>query len=113
MIAGFAIIFACLLIGEGVSHLLQLPVPGNVIGMLVLTAALMFDIVRLEQVKPAADGLLKHLALLFVPPGVGLLVYGDLLKSAWLPICLGLSVSTVTVLGVVGVIQQYLENRHG
>jgi holin-like protein len=112
MIAGLSIIFICLLIGESVAYLLRLPIPGNVIGMLTLTAALMLGIVRVEQVKPVADGLLKQLALLFVPPGVGLLLYGDLLKSAWLPIGIGLVVSTIIVLGVVGGLQQYLEGRH-
>lgn len=112
MIAGFSIIFICLLFGEGVAHLLGLPIPGNVIGMVTLTGALMLGIVRIEQVKPVTDGLLKHLALLFVPPGVGLLLYGDLLKASWLSIGVGLVVSTVIVLGVVGGLQQYLERRH-
>jgi holin-like protein len=112
MIAGFSIIFICLLIGEGLAHLLRLPIPGNVIGMVTLTAALMLGIVRVEQVKPVADGLLKQLALLFVPPGVGLLLYGDLLKTAWLSIGVSLVVSTIIVLGVVGGLQQYLERRH-
>ncbi len=109
MIAGFSIIFACLLIGEGVTEIFHLPIPGNVLGMLVLTASLMLGIVRLDQVKPVADGLVKHLALLFVPPGVGLLLYGDLLQDAWLPIGLSVSVSTIIVISIVGVVQQYLE----
>ena len=112
MISGFAIIFACLLIGEGISELFHLPIPGNVIGMMVLTASLMLGAVRLEQVKAVADGLLKHLALLFVPPGVGLLLYGDALKEAWLPLGVSLILSTIVVLGVVGLGQQYLEDRH-
>lgn len=112
MIAGFAIIFACLLIGEGISEIFHLPIPGNVLGMVVLAASLMLGVVRLEQVKAVADGLLKHLALLFVPPGVGLLLYGDVLKEAWLPLGVSLALSTIVVLGVVGRMQQYLEGRH-
>jgi len=111
MIAGLSIIFICLLIGEGITHLLYLPIPGNVIGMVILTTALMLGIVRIEQVKPVADGLLKYLALLFVPPGVGLLLYGDVLKASWLAIGVSLVVSTVIVLGAVGALQQYLERR--
>ncbi len=111
MIVGLSIIFICLLLGESVAHVLHLPIPGNVIGMVILTMSLMLGIVRLEQVKPVADGLLKYLALLFVPPGVGLLLYGDLLKASWLAIGVSLVVSTVIVLGTVGLLQQYLERR--
>lgn len=111
MVAGFSIIFACLFIGEALTRLFQLPVPGNVLGMLVLMASLMLGIVRLEQVKPVADGLLKHLGLFFVPPGVGLLLYGDVLKDSWLPIGLGLTLSTLVVLSVVGLVQQHLERK--
>ena len=112
MITGFSIIFLCLLLGEGAARLLRLPVPGNVIGMVLLTTALMLGIVRLDQVKAAAEGLLKHLSLLFIPTGVGLLLYGDLLKTAWLPISLSLVVSTIIVLAVVGKLQEFLERSH-
>ncbi|PID55872.1 CidA/LrgA family protein [candidate division KSB3 bacterium] len=113
MIAGFSIILTCLVLGEAVSEFFHLPVPGPVIAMMLLTTSLVCGLVRLEQVKTAADGLLKHLALFFVPPGVGLLLYGESLKDAWLSLGVSLTISTVAVLGVVGLIQQYLEERHG
>lgn len=112
MITGLTIIFTCLLLGEGIAEMLRLPVPGNVLGMLLLTGLLRVGIVRLEHVKPAADVLLHNLAFLFVPAGVGLLVYGELLKDAWLPIAVGVSVSTAVVLAVVGLVHQFLEARH-
>jgi holin-like protein len=59
-----------------------------------------------------ADVLLKHLALLFVPPGVGILLYGNLLKQEWLPISLALNLSTILVLAIVGLLQQHLEKTH-
>jgi hypothetical protein len=69
MITGFSIIFTCLLIGEAISAFLHVPIPGNVIGMGLLTVSLAVGLVRLDDVRPVADVLLKHLALLFVPPG--------------------------------------------
>lgn len=112
MITGFSIIFACLLIGETITTLLHVPIPGNVIGMVLLTASLAVGLVRLDDVKPVADMLLKHLALLFVPPGVGILLYGNLLRDEWLPISLALSLSTILVLAIVGLLEQRLENTH-
>lgn len=112
MVTGFSIIFACLLIGETITAFLHVPIPGNVIGMVLLTASLAIGLVRLDDVKPVADVLLKHLALLFVPPGVGILLYGSLLRDEWLPISLALSLSTLLVLAIVGLLQQCLEKTH-
>ncbi|MBD3307827.1 CidA/LrgA family protein [candidate division KSB3 bacterium] len=112
MIKSLAILFGCLIIGEFISIVTHLPVPGNVIGMLLLTLALATKRLRLEDVKPAADLLINHLALLFVPPGVGLLLYVDLLRQEWLPLVTAVVLSTGLVLAIVGHIQQRLESDH-
>jgi holin-like protein len=87
----------------------RLPVPGSVLGMVLLTGALQLRWIRLAWVRPAADLLLRHMGLLFVPPGVAVLVYADLIRAEWLPIVAGSAVSTVAVLVVVGRVQQRLE----
>jgi len=109
MLKGFVILFTCLTLGEILSLSLQVPIPGNVLGMLLLTGALHFKVIRLKDVKPAADGLLQYIALLFVPPGVGLILYFDILKEEWFSILLANIASTVVVLLVVGGLQQKLE----
>ena len=109
MIKGIAILFIFLTVGEAISLISQLPIPGNVIGMLLLTMALHFKLVRLEDIRSVAEGLLKYLALFFVPPGVGLIVYFDLIKQEWLAIVLANVVSTVAVLLAVEILQQKLE----
>lgn len=111
MLKSLCILFSCLLLGESLSLFLHLPVPGNVLGMVLLTLALSCRLVRVEDVKPAADALLKHLALLFVPPGVGLLLYFDLLKQSWLALGVAFVASTLLVLAVVGHVQQWLEQQ--
>jgi holin-like protein len=87
----------------------RLPVPGSVLGMVLLTAALQLRWIRLAWVRPAADLLLRHMGLLFVPPGVAVMVYADLIRAEWLPILAGSIASTVAVLVVVGRAQQWLE----
>jgi len=111
MIKSLGIIFGCLLLGDVISGVLYLPIPGNVIGMLLLTLALTRHLVRLEDVKPTADLLVKNLALLFVPPGVGLILYFDLLQKEFVAIVISFLVSTFLVLAIVGYVQQKLEKE--
>jgi holin-like protein len=111
MLKGLCIIFSCLLIGDSLSTAFHLPVPGNVIGMVLLTLALNRRFIRLDDVKPVADALIKQLALLFVPPGVGLLLYLDVLRQEWLAIGAAFALSTLLVLAVVGHTQQWLERK--
>jgi holin-like protein len=87
----------------------RLPVPGSVLGMVLLTGALQLRWIRLAWVRPAADLLLRHMGLLFVPPGVAVMVHAELIRAEWLPIVVGSAVSTVAVLVVVGRVQQRLE----
>lgn len=69
---------ACLLVlqaaGELVSRALALPVPGPVVGLLLLLVALRLPALR-EPVAAAAQALLAHLSLLFVPVGVGVVAH--------------------------------------
>ncbi len=106
MIRGVAIIFGFLFLGEAVSSLLRLPVPGNVIGMVLLTIALKLKAVKLEWVKPVADFLVNNMSFLFVPAGVGIMAYFDIVQKQWLPIAVSIFVSTVFVLLCTGLIQQ-------
>jgi holin-like protein len=76
---GFCYILGFLVAGEILVWATGLPVPGNVAGMLLIFLALHSKLVKLSVVKPAADLLVKYLALFFVPYGVGLMVYADLL----------------------------------
>lgn len=111
LVKSLSILFGFLLLGEGIGILLQIPVPGSVIGMLLLTLALQLKLVRVESVKPASDLLIKNLSLLFVPPGVGLMLYTNLLRQELLPLLSAFLISTVVVLGGVGYLQQTLEPK--
>jgi holin-like protein len=107
--AALLIIVVHLFAGRFASAALTLPVPGSVIGMLLLAATLRIGIIRLPHVRPATDPLLRYMALFFVPPGVGIILYFDLLAREWLPIVAATVLSTAAVLGTVGLVQQRLE----
>lgn len=107
-ITGFAVLFAFLWAGEAVAAAFRLPVPGNVLGMVLLAAALVTRLVRLEWVESVADALLDNLGLLFVPPGVGIMLHFDLIRREWPAIAIALVVSTLLVLAVTGATAQLL-----
>jgi holin-like protein len=111
LLAALALLLLFLALGTLAADAARLPIPGSVVGMVLLTAALRAGIVRTTWVRPAADLLLRHMGLLFVPPGVAVMVHVDLIRAEWPAILVGSAVSTVAVLLVVGGVQQRLERR--
>lgn len=107
MIASFGLILFCQLIGEVFVRALRLPMPGPVIG-LVLLLLLLFARDRFgvlargplqgEGVEQASRGLLANLSLLFVPAGVGVVQKLDLLAEHGIAIIVVLAVSVVVTL---------------
>ncbi|MBW3571222.1 MAG: CidA/LrgA family protein [Gemmatimonadetes bacterium] len=95
--------------GDAFARALRLPLPGSVAGMLMLARGLRMRWIPERAVRPAAELLIRNMALLFVPAGVGVMVYAGLLGREWLPILAGSAASTVAVLLVVGWMQQRME----
>ena len=113
MARGLAILLVLQFVGEGISAALGIPVPGNVIGMGLMVIALMAGIIRLEWVEEAAELLLSHMAIFFIPAGVGVMVYFDLIGKEWLPITVGTVLSTFAVMAVTGWVETRVEGRKG
>jgi holin-like protein len=108
---GAVVIGGCLAAGIAAERWLRLPLPGNLVGMVILAGILRARLVRMETVRPLADLLLRHMALFFVPAGVGMMRYLGLLRAEWLPIVGGCAAGVMAVLVVVGPLQQRLERR--
>lgn len=103
------------LTGEVLARVLSLPIPGPVIGMVLLFCTL---VVRGRMGRPipesmqhTANILLQHLSLLFVPAGTGIMVYLQLIADEWLPISVALIVSTVGAMAVTALILRALLRR--
>lgn len=93
MYKGLTIIFGFLFLGEIVVRGLNLPIPGNVVGMVLLTLALIFNVVKIEDVEKEAELFVKNMSIMFIPPGVGIVLYWGLIKSQAVPIFVALVVS--------------------
>ncbi len=108
MLRGVFLLLLCQLCGEALSRSLSLPAPGPVIGLALLAAGLVLwaprEDVDQTDVGKAANALLASLSLLFVPAGVGVVQYFDLLARYGLALAVALIASTVlTLLATVGV----------
>ena len=93
MYKGLAIIFGFLFLGEIVVRGLNLPIPGNVVGMVLLTLALIFNVVKIEDVEKEAELFVKNMSIMFIPPGVGIVLCWGLIKSQAVSIFVALVVS--------------------
>ena len=80
VLRGLALLLLCQSAGEAVSRVAQLPLPGPVIGLLLLFALLQWPAVR-APAAAACEPLLQHLSLLFVPVGVGVITHLSLVAQ--------------------------------
>lgn len=113
MLTLFILLLVCQLIGEILVVAAGLPLPGPVIGMLLLFIALLVRGGIPEGLEKMAGGLLSNLSLLFVPAGVGVMLHAELLGREVLPIALSLVLSTLITLIVTGWVMQRLGSRSG
>lgn len=102
MIRQLAILFGCLALGELLIYLTHVPLPSSILGMLILTLLLKLRVVRLEWVQGLSDFLVANIGFFFVPPGVAIMVYFDIIKAQLWPIVIASVVSTVLVLFTTG-----------
>ena len=104
MLGFLTLLLCCQLIGELIVVASGLPLPGPVLGMVILFVGLLVRGGVPDDLQSLAGGLLRHLSLLFVPAGVGVLLHLSLIADEWLAISASLVLSTVlTVAATAGV----------
>ena len=113
MLFYLTLIFCCQLIGELFIAATGLPVPGPVIGMLLLFSGLLLRGGIPDGLAGVADGLIGHLSLLFIPAGVGVMLHARLIAAELVPISVALVLSTVLTIAVTGICMSWLGPRSG
>ncbi|CAG2136768.1 CidA/LrgA family protein [Cupriavidus numazuensis] len=111
MLQTFAILLVFQSVGEVISYALHLPVPGPVLGMIMLFGWLVFDDRLLPIIQGTTSELLKHLSLLFVPAGVGIMVHANRIEGEWMPILIALVVSTWLAIATTAVVTRMLMRK--
>ena len=110
LLRGLALLLLLQAAGESLTHAFDLPLPGPVIGLVLLLAALRLELVR-RVVVDAAEGLLAHLSLLFVPVGVGVITHLGLVSTYGLRLLAVIVLSTWIGMAVTALVLRALLRR--
>lgn len=108
MIRQCSILFGCLALGELIVFLTGIKLPSSIIGMLLLTLFLKLGWIKLHWVQGMSDFLVANLGFFFVPPGVALMLYFDIIAAQFWPIAISTLISTVLVFVITGWVHQLM-----
>ncbi|MGX7025702.1 CidA/LrgA family protein [Vagococcus hydrophili] len=103
------VIFLFSFLGEIVSKII--PIPGSVIGMVLLFFALHFKWIKMEQVEDTGHWLINNMGLFFVPAGVGLMANFEMLKDIWWQLLIIMVITTGLMIVFVGRVVQRIKRR--
>ncbi len=112
MIEALTFLLLAQLAGEIIVRAIGLPVPGPVIGLVLLAAIMAWRGIP-PTLHTTALGLLRNLSLLFVPAGVGVIRQANALADNWLALSLALIVSTTATLAVTALVFRWAQRRFG
>jgi holin-like protein len=108
MLRPLTLLIACQFAGEAATRAAALPLPGPVLGLLILLAILTLRGGPDEAMRETAGALLRHFTLLFVPAGVAIMTQLDVLGANLVPVGCAVVVSTALGLAVTGWVMQRL-----
>ena len=98
----FMIIIAFSFLGELLHYFLPLPIPASIYGIVLLFVALELKWVKVKDIRETSSFLIAVMPVMFIPAGVGLIVYWPQLKEFLIPICVIIVVSSILVMFVTG-----------
>ncbi|MFJ7974438.1 CidA/LrgA family holin-like protein [Peribacillus sp. JNUCC 23] len=111
IIIQIAILYAFSFIGNILHDFFNLPIPGSIIGMLLLLIGLSLKIIPLQFIEAGVGFLLKFLSLLFIPAMLGIMNYPSLVSFKGVLLIVITVISTLITMGAAGMMSQYLEKR--
>lgn len=97
--------------GECISRLSGIPIPGSIIGMVILLVLLKTKVIRVEQVAELTDFLLANINFFFIPVGVGIMVSYKYLEGHYLAGISLILITTIVVMVVSGWVSEILARR--
>ena len=105
------IIFGIYLLGVLITDITGVPIPGNVIGMVILFLLLYLKVIKVEQISTISNFFLEHLAFFFIPAGVGLISSFSVKKNIWLQLLIVCFVTTAITMICTGLVVQKIANK--
>ena len=111
MILQLGIIFIFLGLGEFIVWITGISVPSSIIGMLLLFLSLCSKVVKLSQIEKAADLMVNNLGFFFIPAGIGVMKYFNLISTQWIPIVMAIVISSFLIILSTGGVYEFLGNK--
>lgn len=105
------IILGIYLLGVLITDITGVPIPGNVIGMVILFLLLYLKVIKVEQISSISNFFLEHLAFFFIPAGVGLISSFAVIKNIWLQLLIVCFITTAITMICTGRIVQRIANK--
>ncbi len=94
------IIFTICWLSIIIQQILPLPIPASVIGLILLFFCLLSRLLKVEHIQEKSDFLLSNMAFFFIPAGVGMMNYFDILKKNWFSLLIICILSTLITFAV-------------
>ena len=114
LLNALTLLILCQFVGEVVARSLSLPLPGPVVGLVILLGILVLrDRTPAVELSSTAGWLLRNFGLLFVPAGVGIITQLDVIGENWIALAIAIPVSTLLGLLVTGWLMQRLARDEG
>ncbi|WP_392562192.1 CidA/LrgA family protein [Orbus sturtevantii] len=105
----FLILFICLSVGNVVSKLLPITIPGSIIGLLILFFLLVFQLIPSKWIRNGCNLFMRYMTILFIPAAMGIMDNYIYLLDGWVPILIGSTISTFIVMLFIGWLTQHLQ----
>ncbi|WNS80895.1 CidA/LrgA family holin-like protein [Domibacillus sp. DTU_2020_1001157_1_SI_ALB_TIR_016] len=106
-----AILYVFSALGETIHQLFHIPIPGSIIGLVLMLLCLMFNIIPVKMIENGAGFLLSFLPLLFIPAMTGVINYPSLFSSSGAVLLFVVVLSTIVTMAAAGIVSQLLETR--
>lgn len=89
-------------LGILLQNIFNLPLPGTILGMIILFILLWTKVLKIESISKVCDFLVLNMIIFFLPPAVELLEYMALLKTGFFKILILLIVTTIITMVITG-----------
>ncbi len=113
LLQGFAVLVFVLFISALIIDALHIAFPPALLGMLLLTALLGAKIVPVALVEDICDILISKMGMLFLPAGVSVLLYWDVIRAEWQAIAVSIAAGSLAVLGITAFFLEKALRRKG
>ncbi|WP_082232175.1 CidA/LrgA family protein [Halobacillus massiliensis] len=106
-----SIFYLFYLIGEGLGELLNLPIPGSIIGLILLFCCLSFNLFSVRWIEEGSIFMLSFLPLFFIPATVGVMKYPSFLSLNGIFLVIIVSVSTLLTMAAAGKVSEIFSKK--